>query len=467
VSSRTRFVLVLAAALLLYAAGTHRRVFAAGNDASRWAHVESLVDYGSASIERSHFAATVDRVEIAGQSYSNKPPLLALLAASLYAPLEAATGWRLGDPASAGAVIWLLTVLLVGLPAAATVALFDRALTRFPAVSARLRTALTVGLGAGTLLLSFAVTFQNHVPAAFLLFAALLAAFDGRAGRSGLWSGLAGAIDLLPGFGMAPFFAAIALGATEQRRPALLRFAAGLASGLLVTAGANVATTGSPLPAKMVPGAVDLAASAGPSAAGVVLPQGALYPLEILFGGHGLFAVSPILLFGAAGLAIAIRRPPFARSSAWSWLAAGIALQVLGHALVAGSYGGWSYGYRYLLPIQPLLLFAAPPALSTRASRVLFAALLPVSILFAALGAFHPWPPAYEQATSTGSVAAMVRNPIGGNAAALAERFAAGGALAEALGRRFVDPDPEQRRRYYQLFFASKGDLATMARYRR
>ncbi len=63
-------------ALGLYAATTHRRVFIAGNDASRWAAIESLVDYGTASVERSRFAANIDRIRIGEHDYSNKPPLL-------------------------------------------------------------------------------------------------------------------------------------------------------------------------------------------------------------------------------------------------------------------------------------------------------------------------------------------------------------------------------------------------------
>jgi hypothetical protein len=464
----SRFLLIAAGALALYAATTHAVVFAAGNDASRWAQVESLVDHGTASIESSRFRQTVDRVEIGGRAYSNKPPALAFLAAAIYWPLEAATGWSLGDRDSAGRVIWTLTLLLVGLPGALTVATFDGAVRRFHGVGRLLRIGLTVALAAGTLLLSFAGTFQSHVPAAFLLLLALLAALDGRAGRAGLWAGLAGALDLLPGFGMAPFLAAIAVGgAPHGRRRALGRFAAGLGVGVLAAAAANLATTGSPLPPKMVPGAVDAAAAAGPSVAGVVLPQGRAYPLEILFGSHGLFTVSPVLLFGLLGLLVCCWRPHFARPAAWRWLALGLLVQVVGHALVAGSYGGWSYGFRYLLPIQPLLLFAAPAVLVARPVKMAFAALLPVSVLFAGLGAFHPWPPAFEQATQVDPVAATVRNPIGGNAAALAERRLPGGRMATALGARYVDPDPELRRLYYRLFFASKGDLETMRRFER
>jgi len=88
-----------------------------------------------------------------------------------------------------------------------------------------------------------------------------------------------------------------------------------------------------------------------------------------------------------------------------------------------------------------------------------------VSLLCAALGAYHPWPPAWEQASSAGSVAAMVTNPIGGNAAALAAARLPDSALAEALGRRFVDPDPQRRRQYFALFFGTKGDLETRRRF--
>ena len=464
---RMRALVVFVATLALYAATTHTRIFAAGNDSSRWAHVEALVDLGTASIERSTFRDTVDRVELGGHDYSNKPPLLAIAGAALYAPLEAATGWRLGDPRTAGGVIWLLTVLLSGVPGALTVTLFDRALLRYPGIDAFRRSLLTTALGAGTLLLSFAGTSNNHIAAALPLLAALLVALDGRAAFAGLLAGLSGGIDILPGFLLAPFLAAIVVLAAPRRMRALVGFALGLAVASAVFVAGNVATTGWPLPPKMVPGAVDHSAQAGPSIAGVVLPQSATYPIEILFGAHGLFVVSPVLLFGAAGLVIARRRPAFATARTWAILAAGIVLQIAGHAVLAGSYGGWSYGYRYLIPITPLLLFAAPHALERRAALAAFVALLPLSVLFAALGAYHPWPPDYEQETNRDPIASLVTNPIGGNAAGWFEQHVPGSAVAEGLGRAFVSPDPRARRSYYVLFFASKGDFASAARIER
>jgi hypothetical protein len=114
-----------------------------------------------------------------------------------------------------------------------------------------------------------------------------------------------------------------------------------------------------------------------------------------------------------------------------------------------------------------LLLLAAPAALAARAGRAALAAALPPSLLFAALGAFHPWPPAFEQATTGDPVAGLVTSPIGGNAAAWLERSLPGSAAARAAGELFVDRDPELRRRYYRLFFGSKGDLVTMRGFER
>ncbi|MEO8196951.1 MAG: hypothetical protein ABI689_09540 [Thermoanaerobaculia bacterium] len=464
-------VVVFLLALGLYAATTHRRVFIAGNDASRWAAIESLVDFGSASVEPSRFAANIDRIRIAGRDYSNKPPLLTLAGAAIYAALQALFGWTLAGAGAASVLYWV-TLLLVGVPSAWLVARFFAAIGRFPALGQGWRGLLTVALGAGTLLFTYSTTINNHTVAAALLFAACIAALDGRGFGSGLAVGLAAAVDLLPGLGLAPVFAWMLV--RSGSAPALRRFAAGLGVCLAISAAANFAIHGSLLPAKLVAGAVDLSAQAGPAAGGVVLPQSPAYPLEILVGGHGLFAVSPVLLWGAWGLALACRRSspalPFGPPgdvTIWRLLACGLALQFAGHAALAGSYGGWSYGYRYLLPIQPLLLLCAPLALTEARSRsrALFKAVLPVSILFAALGAYHPWPPAFEQESSGHPVARLVHNPIGGNAAAWLATHAPESALAGWAAHRFVSPEAEMQRRYFALFFGSKGDLVTMRKF--
>jgi len=75
-NERRRAVLVFVLTLAALAPLTHDVVFLAVNDASRFAQIESLADYGSASIERSRYAWTIDRAVIGGRLYSDKPPLL-------------------------------------------------------------------------------------------------------------------------------------------------------------------------------------------------------------------------------------------------------------------------------------------------------------------------------------------------------------------------------------------------------
>jgi len=462
-ATRKELALIFALACLVYGGTTHRRVFAAGNDASRWAQIESLVDHGRADLGASRFRATVDRVEIGGKEFSNKPPALALAGAAVYAGLQALTGWRL-DGSGAAAVLWTVTFLLVGLPTAVLVTVFRAATDRFPHLAPPGRRLLTLALGAGTLLFSFAGTFNNHSLPALLLFGGFLATLSGRAAVAGAACGVAAAIDLLPGLGLAPFLLAALPGKRGPARSAALRFVAGLGAGLALLVASNLYVVGSPWPPKLVPGAVDLSAQAGPSVGGVVLPESWTYPLEVLFGGHGLFFVSPVLLVGVAGLVTCVRRPPAGERRTWIALALGLVAQWLGHALLAGSFGGWSYGFRYLLPIQALLLLPAAADLSG-ARRAALLALLPVSVLFAALGAYHPWPPAYEQESHRQPVASLVSNPVGGNAAAWAAANLPDSALARWLGDRFVSPDAVARRRYLALFFGSKGDLATLRRF--
>ena len=456
-------LVVFLLALALYAATTHRRVFSAGNDAARWATIESIVDHGRMSIERSRFAATVDQVRLGDRSYSNKPPALALAGAAVYAGLQKLSGWRL-DGGGAANVLWIVTIALVGLPAALMVRSFHGDLERSPGLAPLGRFSWTCALAAGTLLWPFATTLNGHVPAAALLFWAFLAARNGSALRSGMLCGLAASLDLLPGVGLAPFFGWIAQ--REKREQGGGRFGVGFIGVAVVAAAANLAQHGSALPLKMVPGAIDLSARAGPSLFGVVLPERASYPLEVLLGWHGLFTVSPVLLFGAAGVWIASRRATPERT-VWRILAFGLLVQVIAHAVLAGSYGGWSYGFRYLLPVHAFLLLCAPFALERRKPWVApaFAGALAVSVLFAALGAYHPWPPAYEQEASKHPVAALVRNPVGANAAAFLVEHFPDSAGARWATRRFVSADPEEARVYFALFFGSKGDLATMRRF--
>jgi hypothetical protein len=107
--------------------------------------------------------------------------------------------------------------------------------------------------------------------------------------------------------------------------------------------------------------------------------------------------------------------------------------------------------------VIPLLLFFAPLVLSGWRTR-LFVFALVVSVVFALLGAFNPWPPAYEQEAHKDRLASLVTNPVGGNAAAWLEQHFPGSRAARTAGVWFVSTDPALRRSYYEYFSRSKYD---------
>ena len=126
--------------------------------------------------------------------------------------------------------------------------------------------------------------------------------------------------------------------------------------------------------------------------------------------------------------------------------AAACAVMIAGHASFVGSYGGWSWGFRYLIPIVPVMLFFAPP-LFARLGPWLSAAIVSLSVALALIGAYNPWPPAYEQESDQDPVAALVSNPVAGNLSAwLHERFP-DRSLASRLGSWLLGRDVAARNR--------------------
>lgn len=446
-------VVVFCLTLAWLAPLTHGAVFLAGNDASRFAQIEALVDGGHSFINDSKYAWTVDRVTLGGKDYSNKPPLLSVLGAGLYLLLHKA---GLTFAAHEAATVWLLTFALTALPTAWLAASFFAALALHEPISFRVKCLATAALAAGTVLTSFAGTLNNHCVTAALLFAAFRASLEGSGVKAGLWTALAACIDIVPGVLFVPVFAFLLF----PERRALARFGALLLLGAALFVALDFAIVGHPLPPKMVPGAVDHSSQFASSVAGVLLPETWTYPFACLFGWHGFFTVSPVLLFGVLGLAQALKtEAPLPRSRCLALVAA-LAAMIAGHVLFVGSYGGWSYGFRYLIPIIPMILFFSPPAIA-RHERV-FGAVLAVSVLFALIGAYNPWPPAYEQERNKNEVAALVNNPIGGNASAFMQEHFPGAGLTRTMKALFISPSKPEQARYLALFYLDKRD-AVMA----
>jgi hypothetical protein len=308
-SRRPRLIIFLSVFVFL-ALFTHHKVFLAGNDTSRFAQIESIVDYGKTTIEQSKYSWTIDRVTLDGKEYSNKPPSLSIIGSRVYFVLKKIFGLTFRNNESL--TIYLLTLLLVGIGTVWLDVKFYSSLEMHQNIPRNIRNITTFTLAAGTLLTSFSVTFNNHTIAVALIFAAFCDTMSHRSFRAGTWISLAMCVDVVPGILFIPVFAIIL--AKEKGWAGLLRYVSAVSIGGILFLSLNLWIAGHPLPPKLIPGGLDHSSQYASVVQHVPLPKNWIYPLQCLFGWHGFFTVSPVLLFGAIGLGMAIKqKTPFNR----------------------------------------------------------------------------------------------------------------------------------------------------------
>lgn len=148
--------------------------FFSANDRSRWCTVHSLVDFGTFEIDRIiereseiHWD-TIDKVRHVGADgqfhyYSSKPPFLSTIVAGQYYVLQKLTGWRI-DRETLPVVrilLWLNLVLPYGIFLWSLARVLDRLI-----VADWTRYFVLAVAGCGTFLTTFAITLNNHIPAA-------------------------------------------------------------------------------------------------------------------------------------------------------------------------------------------------------------------------------------------------------------------------------------------------------------
>lgn len=407
------------------------------NDRSRWCTVRALVDEGTYVIGRRDAGQssavnkygdegivfedgwqTVDKVlkPSTQEFYSSKPPLLATLVAGEYWLLKHVFGLDIVQNRFVVIPVILLTINVV--PMAAALWLLARLAERFGATDWGRLYVVAAGCF-GTILIPFALTFNNHTLAACAVTFALYPAV-------GIWADGARQPWL---FAVAGFFAGFA--ATNEL-PALA-FVALLGLGLLVAAPTRTLFCYAPA------AAVPLAALVLTNylALGEFTPaydkfgtewyeyegshwkfdpakpksgidwawqkeSRAVYAFHVLLGHHGLFSLSPIhfLAFFGVGIFLAYRNDNGAAPRWIGLLTLGLTTIVLGFYLGwvpprQRNYGGWTAGPRWLLWLTPLWLVCMLPAAdrlaASRWGRGVAYAFLSVSVLSASYPAWNPW----------------------------------------------------------------------------
>ena len=390
-----------------------------GNVWSRYATIESLVERGTLAITHSPVLGNAnDRIKVGDDYYSDKPPGLSVVGTGVYAVLRVFGCRMIGtDPRLAGVRFrmfnfWMVA-LLVALPAALGVYLFRACLGPLK-LGWLTKDLLAASFGFGTLMLTYAVTFNNHVPAAVLVVGtwAVLLAREAHAERTparaallGFLVALAAAIDLPTG-GTAAVALAIYLLVTGRSWREMVAFAAGALAPVLLHGVSQSMVTGSPLVAELYPRYWHWE----PGGAGPHVPCYWLHPTgtdtnqegavsylgHVLVGPRGWLTLTPAMVFGLVGLGVCLWRPGLRRRGPALLLLA-MLIVVVGYYVgwaTRRNYGGQSYGMRWFIALTPLVCYfgAVWHAHTRRVGwRVLFWIAVGIGVVYSVVGTTMPW----------------------------------------------------------------------------
>jgi hypothetical protein len=271
-------------------------------------------------------------------------------------------------PGKRETTFWL-RLFVVKLPMCAFLLLFARYAERVTG-SAWARDAAVIALGLGTLLYPYGNMFVGHALAAATAFSAFIlldgddaddsarpAARHARLAAAGLLAGLTVMFEYQAAF----VSAALAVYAAVRNRRRLWSLAAFVAGTLppAVALGAyHTALFGRPwrLPVGYVENPVFARTAHKAGFHGLSLPHLDAFPTFLFSPSYGLFAFSPVLLLGVAGLVVLFRRGSRGERRDAALVTAICGLMFLFLAGMSNWRAGWCVGPRYIATVAPFLM---------------------------------------------------------------------------------------------------------------
>jgi hypothetical protein len=439
------------------------RPFLSANDRSRWCTIRALVEpemqvpgepYAIDKVIQEQGWDTIDMVKhgptggpdaagerepvAAGQEprepwmqedgkhlYSSKPPLLSTILAGEYWLIHRLTGMSLGTHPYIVGRFMLVTINVI--PLVIALLLLAKLVERLGTTDWGRLFAMAAA-AFGTYLTTFAVTLNNHVPAAICATVAVFAAvriwFDGR--RAWWYFLLAGFFGAFAAANELPALSLLALLTLLLliKAPWRTLFFFVPAAALVVAAffWTNWIAHEALMPAYTHRSPADVGADAAESDSWYVYeyqrngrtyksywtdpvgvdkgePNPAVYALHVLVGHHGVFSLTPVWILSAVGLCLWLIAPGDRRLRLLAVGIGAITVAVLGFYLTRPqhfrSYGGVASGLRWLFWLTPLWLMTMLPASDAAGRRTwlrwLALAALVLSVLSVTYPTWNPW----------------------------------------------------------------------------
>lgn len=386
-----------------------------GIETSRLAVIQSVVDNGTFDITHSIFR-TPDKAFLDGRYYGDKPPLLTFLSMGEYYVLAKVFGITFQTHYNLVIYLIYLPYFLIGCSCAW---LFYLLLNRYAGNSSTGKFRITAAILSviSTLVLSYSVTISNHVPSAALLLWLILQMDNTQKSQyaagdillCGIIAGLLFNCEFVIGgaFAAGVFFFVVTGDAEnfKQRIRRAMVYSSGVLALVALEGVLNYISYNSPLPLYLLTHKPDMAHK-----------DYLLYAWNILFGFEGFFLYMPACLFI---FPVLCRKFP-GRDRVCYFVLGSVLLAALVFIIATSDYGGFCYGYRFMIPFAPVLLLYIFLSFQVQRKRnlcsVLFAAALAWGVVTAFFGTMNPWNSGYEGSlTKKGNFNEEVRNGFLGN----------------------------------------------------
>jgi hypothetical protein len=385
------------AALFALALGTYAYFFQGGgwNQNSRFNLVRAIVEQHTIVVD-DYVSNTGDLAMRDGRHYSDKAPGVSILAVPVYAAVHPFAGGQRPRGRLVSLAAYLATLVVIGIPSAAAVAVLFSLARLFGATPAP-SAAVALAYALGTLALPYATLYYGHqLAAAVLLFAFALLAFPAQRAEPHTSARLF-AVGVLLGGGVAIEYPGalglIAVGlyaaAVVRPWPRVLWIAAGAAVPGIALAAYHTAAWGGPF---MLPGHFS---SDPPRQRGVFM--GITLPsletaAKILFSeARGLFRYAPWLVLAIPGLAALVRIPRYRREALACALVPFLYLWFNASLTTTPTdwRAGWGVGPRHLVAALPFLALGVAALFASEGARgdgrrLLWAIFLPLAAWSAA-----------------------------------------------------------------------------------